>query len=347
MAPAFRLGELAGRVGGRVIGDARREVRGVAPLDRAGPDELSFLTNPRYRAAAESTRAAAVLVGPGVTLAGQTLLEAPEPYLALAEILEALHPEPPARPGISPDARVDRSATLGRDVAVGAFAVIGERATLGDEVVVGAGAVVGAGSRIGDRTVLYPRVVLYDRTQVGRDCRIHSGVVLGADGFGFATSGGRHRKVPQLGRVVIQDDVEIGSNTTIDRGALGDTVIGRGTKIDDLVMVAHGVQVGPDCLLVAQSGLAGSTRLGARVTVAGQSGAAGHLAIGDDVTIAAKTAVFADVPAGSVVAGTPAVGIRDWRRTQAAAKRLPQLLNEVRRLRERLERLEADLSRKE
>jgi UDP-3-O-[3-hydroxymyristoyl] glucosamine N-acyltransferase len=341
---AFRLGELAERVGGRVLGDPGRVIRGVATLESAGPDELSFLTHPRYRRAAASTRAGALLVAPGAGLAGgPDLLEVPEPYLALAEILECFEPPAPGRPGVSPDARLGRSVALGLDVEIGPFAVVGDEVALGDRCAVGAGCVIGDGCVIGAGTVLRPRVVAYPGTRIGRGCLIHSGVVLGADGFGFATSRGKHRKIPQLGRVVVGDDVEIGANSTVDRGTLGETVIGSGTKIDNLVMIGHGAQIGPDGLLVAQVGIAGSTRLGARVKLAGQSGVIGHLALGDDVKVAAKAAVFDDVPAGSTVAGAPAVDIGVWRRSQALARRLPELRDRLRRIEARLDRLEAEL----
>lgn len=345
MSRGLTLGELAARVGGRVEGDPSRRILGVATLDAAGPDDIAFLTNPRYRKAAETTLAGAILVGPGSDPTGRDRLEAPEPYLALAEILELFHPPKRPAPGVSPDARIGAGVRLGNDVSVAPFAVIGEGAILGRRVAVGAGAVIGEGCSVGDDTVLYPRVVLYPGTRVGARSILHSGVVLGGDGFGFATSGGRHRKIPQVGRVVVEDDVEIGANATVDRGAVGDTVIGAGSKIDNLVMIAHGVRVGPHALLAAQSGISGSTRLGAGVVFAGQSGAAGHLEIGDRTVVAAKTAVFADVSAGSFVAGIPAVDHRAWKRAQALVKKLPELRSEVRALRERVAALEAALKK--
>jgi UDP-3-O-[3-hydroxymyristoyl] glucosamine N-acyltransferase len=200
--------------------------------------------------------------------------------------------------------------------------------------------VVGDGAVLGDETELKPRVVLYPGTQIGRRCLIHAGVVLGGDGFGFATTGGNHRKMPQVGRVVVEDDVEIGANTTVDRAMLGETRIGRGSKIDDLVMIAHGVQLGPGSLLAAQAGIAGSARLGAHATLAGQSGIAGHLEIGKGVIVAAKSAVFSDQPDGAFVAGIPATDHRRWKRSQAVAARLPELRSEIRELRERLNAFE-------
>jgi UDP-3-O-[3-hydroxymyristoyl] glucosamine N-acyltransferase len=276
-------------------------------------------------------------------LADRDLLRAAEPYLVLAQLLELFHPPHPIRPGISPDARIGEDVELGRDVEVGPFAVIGNRCRLGDRAVVEAGCVLGRACRIGSDSRLSPRVVLYDGTDVGDRCRIHAGVVLGADGFGFATSGGKHSKVPQVGRVVIEDDVEIGANSAVDRAMLGATKVGAGSKIDDLVMVAHGVRLGPDSLLAAQSGVAGSARLGARATLAGQAGVAGHLDLGDGVIVAAKSAVFQDLPDGAFVAGIPADDHKRWKRSQALLKRLPEMRNRLRDLQARLAALESRL----
>lgn len=347
MARGKRLGDLAERVGGRVVGDPERRVHGVAPLESAGPEELSLYTSPKYRAVAEASRAGAVLVAPGTTLPGRDLLEAPEPYMALAALLDLFHPPRPRRPGVHPDARVAESVRLGEEVEIGPYAVVGESVTIGEGVSIGAGCVVGDDSRVGDGTVLHPRVVLYPRTEVGARCIIHAGVVLGGDGFGFATSGGRHHKIPQVGRVVVEDDVEIGANSTVDRATMGETRIGAGSKIDDLVMVAHGVRIGPGCLMAAQSGIAGSTRLEAGVTFAGQSGASGHLKIGERSVVAAKSAVLQDLPAGSFVSGIPAIDHAQWKKAQAIASRLPALRSELRRMQERLSILEERIKGKE
>jgi len=343
VAGGVTLGELAALVSGEVRGDASRRVRGVASLESAGPEDLSFLTNARYRASVAASRAGVVLVGPGDEIPGRELLVAPEPYVAFARILAHLHPEPPPTPGVSASAAVAATARLGDGVAIAPFAVVEEGAALGDGVAVGAGADGGAGAVVGERSVLHPRVVLYAGTVVGARCILHAGTVLGGDGFGFATSSqGVHHKIPQRGRVVIEDDVEIGANTTIDRGTLGETRIGAGTKIDNLVMVGHGVEVGGGSLLVAQSGIAGSTRLGRHVTLAGQSGVAGHLRIGDRVVAAAKSAVFADVEAGRVVGGIPAVDLSTWKRVQAASRGLPGMRAELRALRARIEAIERE-----
>jgi UDP-3-O-[3-hydroxymyristoyl] glucosamine N-acyltransferase len=344
---SYRLDDLAQRVGGEVRGDPERLLRGIAALEQAGPHDLSFLTNSRYRKAAVESGAGAILVGTGIELAGCDLLQAAEPYVALAQLLGLFHPPRPQQAGISPDARIGQDVRLGRDVRVGPFAVVGDRCELGDRAVVDAACVLGEACRVGCDTRLSPRVVLYDDTHVGARCIVHAGVVLGGDGFGFATSAGKHRKVPQVGRVVVEDDVEIGANSCVDRAMLGHTLIGRGSKIDDLVMIAHGVQLGPDSLLAGQAGVAGSASLGARATLAGQAGVAGHLKLGEGVTVAAKSAVFQDLAAGAFVAGVPAADHAVWKRSQALFRRLPELRNQLRELRTRLAALEDRLQRED
>ncbi len=344
MSTAYRLGELAQRIGGTVHGDPDRLIRGIATLDDAGADDLSFLTNPRYRVAAAATQAAALLVGPSSGLSHPALLEARRPYAALADLLALFYPTPDLEPGVSPDARLGRDVELGQDVRVEAFAVIGDASVLGDRVVIGAGSVVGRDCTIGEASELKPRVVIYPGTQVGARCLIHAGVVLGGDGFGFATTGGVHAKVPQVGRVIVEDDVEIGANSTADRAMMGETRIGEGSKIDNLAMIAHGVHLGPRALIAAQSGIAGSARLGANATLAGQSGVAGHLELGSKTVIAAKSAVFDDQPDGAFVAGIPAVDHRLWKRSRVVVRRLPELQKELRDLRTRLSQLEQKLA---
>ena len=341
VSDGWLLSDLARAVDGRVDGDAGRRISGVATLDDAGPADLSFFTNPKYREALSRSRAGAILVGPDTTVPGRDLLVAPEPYLALAEILDRLYPPQRPAPGVSTDARISPDAVVGRDVTIGPFTVVGPGARIGDRVVCGAGVVIGERCEVGSDTTLMPRVVLYAGTRVGSRCLIHAGVVLGGDGFGFATAKGIHRKMPQLGRVVIEDDVEIGANTTIDRGTLGETKIGRGTKIDNLVMVAHGVVIGPGGLLAAQTGIAGSTRIGSHVTTAGQAGLIGHLTLGDGVVVAAKAAVYSDIPDRTFVAGIPAVDHRAWKRSVGLVKMLPELRSKLRALEERLAALEA------
>jgi UDP-3-O-[3-hydroxymyristoyl] glucosamine N-acyltransferase len=333
---ARRLAELAGLVGGEVRGDGELAVEDIATLAAAGPRHLSFLTNPRYRDEAASSRAGALLVGPGVELGDRTLLVARDPYHALAVLLGVFHPPAPPAPGVHPAAVIGRDCVIDPGAHVGALAVVGDRSRVGDGAVLLPHAVVGADCAVGARTVVHSHAVLYDRTEVGRDCVIHAGVVLGSDGFGYATHNGEHVKVPQVGKVVVEDGVEIGANSAIDRAMLEETRVGAGTKIDNLVQVGHNVRIGRGCILVSQVGIAGSTALGDYVVVAGQAGIAGHLRLGKGARVAAKSAVFKDVPAGAQVAGIPAADAGKWRRQQALLQRLEELQRRVRALERRL-----------
>lgn len=329
---SFTLGELAESVGGRVRGEADRKIDAVRALDRAGSTDLSFLTHGRYREQARESAAGAILTGPGNEDLSQDLLIAENPYLALARVLERFEEGTAEPAAIHPTAAIAPGAEVAPSASVGAYAVVGDGTRVGNGARLGAHVVVGRDCRVGDDSVLHAGAVLYDRTQVGARCIVHSGAVLGADGFGYARSDAGAVKIPHRGRVVLEDDVEVGANSTIDRAMLEETRIGQGTKIDDLVMVGHNVTIGPGSTLVAQSGIAGSARLGRGVTVAAQSGAAGHLVVGDGAMIAAKSAAFKDIPAGEKQAGVPATDLGAWRRQQAIVARLPELLKRIREL---------------
>ncbi|MEP0773520.1 MAG: UDP-3-O-(3-hydroxymyristoyl)glucosamine N-acyltransferase [Acidobacteriota bacterium] len=330
--PSFSLAELARRVGGEVVGDGGLTVRGVRALEDAGPEHLSFYHNRRYLEAARASAAGALLVADATPFPGRTLLVRREPYLALAELLELFHP--PVRPpaGVHPSAVVAASARLGEEVSVGPHVTIGDNAVIGERAVLGAGCVVGDGVQVGADTVLHPNVVIEPGCRVGARCILHAGVVIGSDGYGFATVGGVHRKVPQVGIAVIEDDVELGANCTVDRATLGETRIGRGSKLDNLVHVGHNVQVGERCLLVAQVGISGSTRLGHHVVMAGQSGAVGHIRIGNGTVVTAKTGVTEDTPEGAMVSGFPSRPHRQWLKAQANLYTLEELRQVVKRL---------------
>lgn len=329
MSPGLNLLELAARLGVRLVGDGETVIRGVRPLHEAGPADLSFLHNPRYLAQAKQSRAAAILVQDASLLPGRPVLVTENPYLALAAALELLYPSASPPPGTHPTAVIDPTAVIHETASIGPQAVVGAGCRVGPGTVVGAGSVLGAEVVLGEGCLLHPRVVVEERCRVGDRCVLHSGVVIGSDGFGFATSEGVHHKVPQVGIVVIEDDVELGANVCVDRATLGETRIGRGTKVDNLVQIAHNVQVGEGTLLVAQVGISGSTRLGHHVIMAGQSGAAGHLAIGDEAIVGAKSAVIKDVPDGQFVTGYPAVPHREWLRASAALRRLERLVQRV------------------
>jgi len=320
--PSVPLSEIVAFVHGSYSGPADLPIDGVLPLSEATGRHISFLSNPKYAPQLETTNAAAVLVANDLPGDGPRWIRVANPYYAMATTVARFFAARPVPRGVSPRAEIAGSARLGANVAVGAFAVIGEDVTVGDDVVIYPNVTIEAGASIGDGTVLYPNVSVYYGCKVGRRCILHSGVVIGSDGYGFATDDhGVHHKIPQVGIVRIEDDVEIGAGTTVDRAALGETVVGEGTKIDNLVQIGHNVRIGRRCLLVAQVGIAGSTTLGEGVQVGGQSGFAGHLKIGDRVRVYSKSAVFEDVPDGVWVRGIPAVSQREYVRQQRERKK--------------------------
>ncbi len=339
---AHRLGELAELLGGRVEGDRERDIEAVRTLEAAGPRDLSFLTHGRYRAQAAASGAGALLVGArdAAALAGRALLVVDDAAGAVARLLALFHPPPRREPGIHPTAIVAPGAAVDPAAHVGPYAVIGEGSTIGAGAAVEALAVVGRGCRVGAGAVLRPHVVLYDGTEVGEGSELHAGAVLGSDGFGYVTRGGRHLKVPQAGTVTLGAEVEVGANSTIDRATVGSTWIGAGTKIDNLVQVGHNVQVGEASLLCGQSGIAGSARLGKGVVLAGQAGVGGHLELGDGVQVAAKSAALGSFPAGTKVGGIPAVELSRWRREIVLRGRLAEMSRRLADLDRRLAAVE-------
>ena len=322
-------------VQGRVLGDGAARVTAVAPLDRARESDVSFLASPKYAAQFAVSRAGVVLVAPGLAdLSGspRARVVVEQPHEALLLVLPLLY-EPPSRAaGVHPTAVIGRGAFLGADVSVGPYTIVGDGARLGDRAWVEAHCVVGPGVDVGEDSHLYPGVTLYGGARLGRRVSVHSGARIGSDGFGYVFRDGAHRKLPHVGRCVIEDDVEIGANTTVDRGSVDDTVVGAGTKIDNLVHVGHNVRIGRLCLVMAQVGIAGSARIEDGCVLAGQAGLGGHITVGAGARIGGQAGVFGDVPAGETWSGYPARPHREALRAQAAVFKLPSLLRALERL---------------
>jgi len=329
--------EIAKQLGGNVVGDAQTVLTGFAPAEHATPGDLTFAENAEYLAQAELGAASAVIVSGDVQTSAKVLIRVPNARVAFAKVLPLFFPEKTYEPGIHPSAVIAKTAEVSPLAHVGPHCSIGERVKIGAQAVLQGGNFIGDDSNLGEETNLYPNVTLYPRTQVGKRVRIHAGTVIGSDGFGYVLDEGAHRKVPQIGQVIIEDDVEIGSNVSIDRGALGATRIGKGSKIDNLVQIAHNVVIGEHCLIISQVGIAGSTELGKYVVVAGQAGLAGHLKIGNKVVVAAKTGVMRDLPEGGPPwLGIPAAPDKQTKRQWLAIERLPGLIRRVKAIEKKL-----------
>jgi UDP-3-O-[3-hydroxymyristoyl] glucosamine N-acyltransferase len=328
------LSELALRTGATVAGDGAVVVSRVATLESAGPGSITFLANPRYRAQLAGTRASAVIVAPG--MAAQTALPklvAGDPYVVYAKVASILHPAAPVVPGIHPSAAVDARARVAPSAAVGANAVIGPEAVVGERTQIGAGCVVGAGAWIGDDVRLHANVTIYDRCTVGPRSLLHSGAVIGADGFGMAEENGRWLKIPQIGRVVIGADVEIGANTTIDRGAIDDTVIEDDVKLDNQIQIGHNCYIGAHTAIAGCVGIAGSASIGRNCRIGGAAGIGGHISIADGTVIGGGTSVTSTIDRPGVYTGMfPVLPHRDWQKVAARLRRLDELAERVRAL---------------
>lgn len=328
----MRLDEIAALVGGRLDGPPDVEIRAVAPLEAADPGTLTFVADLKRFGELASCRASAALVTPDAPPAPLPVVRVTAPYHAVVRVIEVLHPRTRPAPGRHPTAVVAASAEIGPDAYVGPHVVVGERVRLGARAVLHAGACVYDDVVAGDDLTMHAGAVVRERSVLGDRVVLHAGAVVGSDGFGYLPTDDVPRPIPQIGIVRIEDDVEVGANATIDRAALGETVIRRGAKIDNLVMVAHGCDVGPGSLLAGQVGLAGGTRLGRGVMLGGQVGSAGHLTIGDGAMVAAKSGIHDDLAPGGVYGGIPAQPIQRWRRASMAAGRVSELLRRVRRL---------------
>ncbi len=336
MGNEFPLSDLAARIGARVVGDGNAVVSGIAPIEEAGPGQVTFLANPKYIRFAKDSNASAIIAREVVSGGRTNFLLADNPYFAFACAVEAFHPTERLAPGVSDRAVVDPSVRLGKGVTVSPFVSVAEGAEIGDHTVLFPGVSVGKGVSIGPDCLIYSNVVIYHGTRVGSRVILHAGCVIGSDGFGFAPTPEGYRKIPQVGTVEIEDDVEIGANTTIDRATLGVTRVCRGTKLDNLVQVAHNVVIGSGTVIAAQAGISGSTRIGGRVMIGGQAGLAGHIEVEDGIMLGAKCGVPETLRASDsrVWSGIPVMPHPTWLRMASLLPKLPELFRRVKRLEE-------------
>ncbi|NOZ19661.1 MAG: UDP-3-O-(3-hydroxymyristoyl)glucosamine N-acyltransferase [Planctomycetes bacterium] len=339
---AFTLRELAEHIGGNVVGDPETKILRPNTIHGAGEGDITFLSNKKYEKALDDTKASAVVISPEHEDHVKTAaIISDNPYLAFAKIVDYMIPGRP-RPaaGVHPTAVVSQSAQVGDEAAIGPYCVIGDDVSIGDRVAIYSNVYVGKGTTIGEDTVIYPNTVLYDQTVIGRRVILHANVTIGSDGFGFAPDGAEYYKIPQIGNAIIEDDVSIGANTVINRGALQYTIIRKGCKIDSNCVISHNVDVGENTLMISQVGISGTVKIGKHCLFTGQVGVVGHLEIGDNVTVAAQSGVTHDLPDGSTYFGTPAVPIKEAREQFAALHKLPTLRKQIRKLEMRVEELE-------
>ena len=324
----YTLQQLAEQVAGRVAGDSQIEIHGVQPFESAGPGDLTLAAEPKYQEHLEKTRAAAVIVSPDIASTKKTLLQVQQPKVAFARLLGLFHERPFARQGISSLAHVSEGSRLAEDVSIYPFVFVGEDVVIHEEVTLHPGVYVGNHCVIGSGCVLHPNVTLYENVSLGSRVILHSGAVIGADGFGYVFDGQQQVKIPQTGRVIIGDDVEIGANSCVDRATFGATVIEQGVKLDNHVHVGHNCRIGENTVMVAQVGISGSVEIGKRCTFAGHSGTVDHVKIGDEVSVMMKSAVTKDIPSHSVVSGQPAMEHRQWMKIEAFRRRFPEIYRE-------------------
>ncbi|PIU42274.1 MAG: UDP-3-O-(3-hydroxymyristoyl)glucosamine N-acyltransferase [Candidatus Omnitrophica bacterium CG07_land_8_20_14_0_80_42_15] len=334
--------EIAELINGEVVGDKNIVITGISGIKEAKEGDITFLANPKYAPLMETTKASCIIAPKDVEPKGKaTLIKADNPDLGFAKVVSLLSPLGPVPvKGISSLASISKNAKLGKNVSVGPFAVVEDDAEIGDNTIIYAGAYIGNNAKIGKSTILYPHVSIREKCVIGDSVIMHSGVVIGSDGFGFATVAGVHHKIPQIGIVIVEDNVEIGANVTIDRARFGKTVIGKGTKIDNLVQIAHNVVIGENSIIVAQAGISGSTTIGKNVIMAGQSGIVGHVEIGDNTIIAAQSGISKSLDKNIFVIGSPARPQNIWKRINASMGHLPELLKTVSKLSKKVKVLE-------
>ncbi len=338
-----KLRELAEWVDGTVVGDGETEISGVASIEDARVGEIAFIATPKYLPKLKETNASAIIVSKEVSQADKPLLCVSNPHLAFAKVLTLFFGKPYEPKGIDSHSWISSTARLGKDLTLYPFVYIGDRCSIGDRVTFYPGVYVGEDSAIGEDSILYSNVSVYPGAVIGKRVILHSGVVVGSDGFGYVKEGKKNVKIPQVGGVEIEDDVEIGANTTIDRAALGKTIIRRGVKIDNLVQVAHNVLIGEDSILCAQAGISGSTKIGSNVTLAGQVGVVDHVEIGDNVIVGAQAGVAHDLPGNQGYVGTPALPHREFLRAITVFPKLPEMRKALIEIEKRLKRIEETL----
>jgi len=339
-----KLKELAQWVDGTVAGDGETEISGVAAIEDARVGEIAFIASPKYLQKLKETNASAIIVSKEVSQADKPLLRVANPHLAFAKILTLFFQKPYEPKGIGSNTWISPTARLGKDLTLHPFVYVGDRCSIGDRVTLYPGVYVGEDSAIGEDSILYPNVSVYPGVVVGKRVILHSGVVVGSDGFGYVKEGKKNVKIIQVGRVEIEDDVEIGANTTIDRAALGKTIIRRGVKIDNLVQVAHNVVIGEDSVLCAQVGISGSTKIGSNVTLAGQVGVVDHVEIGDNVIVGAQAGVTHNLPGNQGYVGSPALPHREFLRAITILPKLPEMKKTLIDIEKRLKKIEEILS---
>jgi len=334
------LQELAHLIGGEVVGDASLKISGISSLDDAQEGEITFIAHSKYLTKAKETKASAIIVSNKIEGIDKPLVITDNPYLAYAKIVTLFHQHPHSSKGIDKSSIVGEGTSIGKEVSIYPLSFIGKGVTISDRVVIYPHTFIGDGTFIDEETIIYSHVSIREHCRIGRRVIIHSGTVIGSDGFGFAPDGNQYYKIPQVGIVQIDDDVEIGANNTIDRGALGKTWIKRGVKTDNLVHIAHNVVIGEDTLLVAQVGISGSTKIGTHVTLAGQVGVVGHIEIGDNTVVGSKTGVSGSVPANTIVSGYPHMPHRQWLKSSRCYPLLPQMRKVLNKLEKKVKVLE-------
>ncbi|MBU2258781.1 MAG: UDP-3-O-(3-hydroxymyristoyl)glucosamine N-acyltransferase [Candidatus Omnitrophica bacterium] len=334
------LKEIAVLIDGEVVGDESIVVTGIAGIQEALPGDITFLSNSKYLPFIDRTQASAIITSRDIKSAKKPIIRADNPSLAFTKIVSLIVPQEARPKGLHPTAIIGKKVVLGRDVALDAYVVIADGTVIGERTIIYPGCYIGADTKIGDNSVIYPNVSIREGSVIGNNVIIHSGTVIGSDGFGFVTVDGIHHKIPQLGKVVIEDDVEIGSNVSIDRARFDKTVIGKGTKIDNLVHIAHNVVIGKNCLIVAQVGISGSVTLGDNVVLAGQVGVVGHVNIGDNCVVMAQSGVSKSLSANATVWGYPAKPVDTAKRTNACVQNLPRLYDTVSELKKKIDKID-------